>query len=75
MSVFSNKKTVIFNIAVTVVLMAMNVAMSSFSVPVPGGHLYLNDVVICLRLSCSDPSRRLWSAVSAHFSVICFSTG
>ena len=48
MSVFSNKKTVIFNIAVTVVLMAMNVAMSSFSVPVPGGHLYLNDVVICL---------------------------
>lgn len=39
MSVFSNKKTVIFNIAVTVVLMAMNVAMSSFSVPVPGGHL------------------------------------
>ena len=28
--------------------MAMNVALSSFGVPVPGGHLYLNDIVICL---------------------------
>lgn len=25
----------------TAMLMAMNVAMSSFSIPVPGGHLYL----------------------------------
>ncbi|HAS37878.1 MAG TPA: ECF transporter S component, partial [Ruminococcaceae bacterium] len=31
----------------TAVLMAMNVALSSFGVPVPGGHLYLNDIVIC----------------------------
>lgn len=28
--------------------MAMNVALSSFSIPVPGGHLYLNDIVICV---------------------------
>lgn len=28
--------------------MAMNIALSSFSVPVPGGHLYINDIVICL---------------------------
>ena len=48
MSVYSNKKTATLNITVTAVLMAMNVAMSSFGVPVPGGHLYLNDVVICL---------------------------
>ena len=27
-------------------LMAMNVIMSSFGVPVPGGHLYLNDCII-----------------------------
>jgi len=27
--------------------MAMNVALSSFGVPVPGGHFYLNDIVIC----------------------------
>lgn len=33
--------------AVTAMLMAMNIALSSFGVPVPGGHLYLNDVVIC----------------------------
>lgn len=27
-------------------LMAMNVIMSSFGIPVPGGHLYLNDCII-----------------------------
>lgn len=35
-------------ITVTALLMAMNVALSSFGVPVPGGHLYMNDIVICL---------------------------
>ena len=35
-------------ITVTALFMAMNVALSSFGVPVPGGHLYLNDVVIVL---------------------------
>ena len=34
-------------LTVTAMLMAMNVVMSSFSIPVPGGHLYLNDAVIC----------------------------
>lgn len=34
-------------LTVTAMLMALNIAMSSFSIPVPGGHLYLNDVVIC----------------------------
>ena len=27
--------------------MALNIAMSSFGVPVPGGHLYMNDIIIC----------------------------
>lgn len=27
--------------------MALNILMSSFGLPVPGGHLYLNDVIIC----------------------------
>lgn len=31
----------------TAMFMAMNVALSSFGVPVPGGHLYLNDIIIC----------------------------
>lgn len=39
----------------TAVLMAMNVIMSSFSIPVPGGHLYLNDVVICTAAILLDP--------------------
>ena len=29
-------------------LMAVNIAMSSFGIPVPGGHLYLNDAIICI---------------------------
>ena len=28
-------------------LTALNVVLSSFGLPVPGGHLYLNDIVIC----------------------------
>lgn len=35
--------------------MALNVAMSSFGVPVPGGHLYMNDIVICLAAILLDP--------------------
>ncbi len=35
--------------------MAMNVALSSLGVPVPGGHLYLNDIVICLAAILFDP--------------------
>ncbi|MCR4618013.1 MAG: ECF transporter S component [Lachnospiraceae bacterium] len=36
------------NITMTALFMALNVAMSSFGIPVPGGHLYLCDAVICL---------------------------
>lgn len=39
----------------TALLMAMNVALSSFGLPVPGGHLYLNDVVICTAAILLDP--------------------
>lgn len=41
--------------AVTAMLMAMNVVLSSFGVPVPGGHLYLNDIVICTAGILLDP--------------------
>lgn len=30
----------------TAVFMALNIVLSSFGMPVPGGHLYLNDIVI-----------------------------
>ena len=39
----------------TAMLMALNVAMSSFGVPVPGGHLYMNDIVICTASILLDP--------------------
>ena len=42
-------------ITVTAVLTAMNVVMSSFGLPVPGGHLYLNDVIICFAALLLDP--------------------
>ncbi|HHV72500.1 MAG TPA: ECF transporter S component [Clostridia bacterium] len=42
------KKITTVRLTTTAVLMAMNIALSSFGIPVPGGHLYLCDVVICL---------------------------
>lgn len=39
----------------TAIFMALNVVMSSFGIPVPGGHLYLNDVVICTASIILDP--------------------
>lgn len=42
-------------ITTTALFMAMNVAMSSFGIPVPGGHFYLNDVVICVAAILLDP--------------------
>jgi len=42
-------------LTVTALLMALNVVMSSVSMPVPGGHLYLNDVVICTAAILLDP--------------------
>ena len=37
------------------VLMAMTIALSSFGIPVPGGHLYLCDVIICLAAILLNP--------------------
>ncbi|MBP5729913.1 MAG: ECF transporter S component [Clostridia bacterium] len=42
-------------ITVIAVLTAMNVVLSSFGIPVPGGHLYLNDVIICTAAILLDP--------------------
>lgn len=48
------RKTTIW-LCTTALFMAMNVALSSFGVPVPGGHLYMNDIVICLAAVLLDP--------------------
>lgn len=42
-------------LCITALFMALNVAMSSYGIPVPGGHLYLNDVVICTAAIILDP--------------------
>lgn len=42
-------------LCVTALFMALNVIMSSFGIPVPGGHLYLCDVVICTAAILLDP--------------------
>ncbi len=34
-------------LTLTALFMGLNIMMSSFGLPVPGGHLYLNDIIIC----------------------------
>ena len=54
-----NKKNIaVFSaklITVAALFMALNIAMSSFGIPVPGGHFYLNDIVICTAAILLDP--------------------
>ncbi len=52
----TKKRTTVW-LCVTALFMAMNVVMSMsiFSIPVPGGHLYLNDIVICVASILLDP--------------------
>ncbi|MBR6523517.1 MAG: ECF transporter S component [Clostridia bacterium] len=44
-----------YRLCLAAVFMALNIAMSSFGIPVPGGHLYLNDVIICTAAIILDP--------------------
>ena len=50
------KKTLtVKNLTLAAMFMALNIALSSFGVPVPGGHFYLNDIVICTSAFLLDP--------------------
>ncbi len=52
---------------------ALNIIMSSFGVPVPGGHLYLNDIVICFAALLFDPfSAFIVGGVGAFFGDLIF---
>ena len=42
-------------LCITAMFMALNIVMSSFGIPVPGGHLYLNDIIICTAAILLDP--------------------
>ena len=50
----TRKRTTIW-LCVTAMFMAMNIALSSFGIPVPGGHLYMNDIIICTAAIILDP--------------------
>lgn len=50
----SKRKTTLW-LCITAMFMAFNVTMSSFGVPVPGGHLYMNDIIICTASILLDP--------------------
>ena len=50
-----NKKKTVLWLCITSVFTALNVVMSSLGVPVPGGHLYMNDIVICTAAIILDP--------------------
>ncbi|MBE5845521.1 MAG: ECF transporter S component [Butyrivibrio sp.] len=49
------KKDKVKWITIAGLFMALNIAMSSFGIPVPGGHLYLCDLVICTAALILDP--------------------
>ena len=48
-------KITTIRLTVTAVFMAMTIALSSFGIPGPGGHLYLCDIVICLAAILLNP--------------------
>ncbi len=49
------RSTETIRLTTAAVFMALNIAMSSFGIPVPGGHLYLCDAVICLAAILLNP--------------------
>ncbi len=50
-----SKRISAIRITTASVFMALNIAMSAVGIPVPGGHLYLCDAVICLAAILLDP--------------------
>ena len=45
----------IFNLCMAALFLGLNIAASSIGIPVPGGHFYLNDVVICTAALLLNP--------------------
>lgn len=48
-------RTALTRLTIAAVFMALTIALCSFSIPVPGGHLYLCDVAICTGALLLDP--------------------
>ena len=49
----STKK--VYNLCIAALFLGLNIAASSVGIPVPGGHFYLNDVVICTAALLLNP--------------------
>ncbi|MBQ7579934.1 MAG: ECF transporter S component [Clostridia bacterium] len=47
--------TTTVKVTAVAVFMALNIVMCTFSIPVPGGHLYLCDAIICCAALMLDP--------------------
>ena len=56
-TLLQKKTTATYAICVTALFMALNILMSSFGVPVPGGRCYLNDVIICTAAILLDDTK------------------
>jgi Predicted membrane protein len=50
-----NSRSSTKKLTITAILMAMTIVMCSFSIPVPGGHMYLNDIIIVTAAILLDP--------------------
>lgn len=55
MSQKTSGKTTTIQITTAAMFMAMIIALSSFGLPVPGGHLYFVDIAICLAAILLNP--------------------
>lgn len=49
-------------ITIGAVFMSLVIALSSVSIPVPGGHLYANDIIICLAALLFTPKESMFIA-------------
>ncbi len=52
----NNIKTNTLRLSITAMFMALNIVLASFGIPVPGGHLYLCDITICLAALLLNPA-------------------
>ncbi|MBE6529969.1 MAG: ECF transporter S component [Ruminococcaceae bacterium] len=48
-------RSALTRLTIAAIFMALTIALCSFSIPVPGGHLYLCDVAICTAALLLDP--------------------
>jgi uncharacterized membrane protein len=51
----NNSSISVLNLCIAALFMAITVMLSSFGLPVPGGHLYLNDIAIVTASLLLDP--------------------